>query len=125
PPPTLVTNEPDEAIEFIRRHGRVIYKSISSIRSIVREWSTADERNLDKIRVLPTQFQAFVSGTNIRVHVVGSKLFATEISSPAVDYRYAEREGLDVEMRPLDLPPQICRQCCDLASLLQLPFCGI
>jgi len=124
-PPTLVTNEPDEALEFIRLHGRVIYKSISSVRSIVREWSTKDERNLNKIRTLPTQFQCFVSGTNIRVHVVGSTIFATEISSPAVDYRYAQRDGLGVEMRPVELPPEVCRKCYDLASMLRLPFCGI
>ena len=124
-PETLVTNEPDEARDFMRLHQRVIYKSISSIRSIVREWSSADEQNLGKIRALPTQFQSFVSGTNIRVHVVGRKVFATEISSRAVDYRYAQRDGLDVEMRPIELPPDISRKCRELSALLQLPFCGV
>jgi glutathione synthase/RimK-type ligase-like ATP-grasp enzyme len=124
-PPTLVTNEPDEALEFIKLHGKVIYKSISSVRSIVREWSKKDEKNLGKIRVLPTQFQRFIPGTNIRVHVVGSNVFATEISSDAVDYRYAQTDGLDVEMRPVELPSEVSRQCCELACMLQLPFCGI
>lgn len=124
-PPTLVTNDPDEAREFIRVHKRVIYKSISSIRSIVREWSTADEQNLNKIRVLPTQFQAFIDGTNIRVHVIGRKVFASEIASPAVDYRYAQRDGVEVEMRPVELPPDISEKCRELACHLQLPFCGI
>jgi glutathione synthase/RimK-type ligase-like ATP-grasp enzyme len=124
-PPTLVTNDPDEAREFIRAHGRVIYKSISSIRSIVREWSPADEWNLRKIRVLPTQFQAFISGTNIRVHVVGEKVFATEIGTPAVDYRYAQRDGFDVEMRAVELPAEVAEKCVQLSVQLQLPFCGI
>jgi glutathione synthase/RimK-type ligase-like ATP-grasp enzyme len=124
-PPTLVTNNPGEAREFIRVHKRVIYKSVSSIRSIVREWSTADEQNLDKIKALPTQFQSFVPGTNIRVHVVGRKVFATEIGSAAVDYRYAQRDGFEVEMRPIELPPDVAEKCRELAGYLRLPFCGI
>ena len=124
-PPTLVTNEPGEALAFIRRHGRVIYKSISSVRSIVREWRSADARNLTRIRALPTQFQAYLEGTNIRVHVVGEKVFATEIDSPAIDYRYAQRDGLETAMRPLELPPEILARCLELSRLLRLPFCGI
>jgi glutathione synthase/RimK-type ligase-like ATP-grasp enzyme len=124
-PATLVTNEPVEARDFIRSHQRVIYKSISSIRSIVREWSSSDEQNLDKIRALPTQFQSFISGTNVRVHVVGRKVFATEISSPAVDYRYAQMDGMNVVMRPIELPADVSRKCRDLSTMLQLPFCGI
>lgn len=124
-PPTLVTNEPDDAREFIRTHKRVIYKSISSVRSIVREWSPADDRNIGKIRALPTQFQAFIPGTNVRVHIVGNAVFATEITTPAVDYRYAQRDGMDVEMRAVELPPDIRQKCVDLSVRLQLPFCGI
>lgn len=124
-PPTLVTNEPGEALAFIRRHGRVIYKSVSSVRSIVREWRPADERSLGKIRALPTQFQAYVEGTNIRVHVVGEKVFATEIDSAAVDYRYAQRDGIETVMQPAELPPGVLARCRELSHLLRLPFCGI
>ena len=34
---TLVTNDPEAVREFRSRHGRVVFKSISGIRSIVRE----------------------------------------------------------------------------------------
>jgi hypothetical protein len=124
-PSTRVTNEPEEALEFVRLHEKVIYKSISSVRSIVREWSPDDETNLPRIRALPTQFQAYISGTNVRVHVVGDRVFATEIISGAVDYRYAQRDGEDVKMGPVCLPPQVCERCRALSSLLRLPFCGI
>jgi glutathione synthase/RimK-type ligase-like ATP-grasp enzyme len=80
---------------------------------------------LDKVRYLPTQFQAFVPGTNIRVHIVGSEVFATEIRSDATDYRYASRDGLDVEMTPIDLPPVIAARCVSLSRVLDLPLCGI
>jgi len=124
-PATLVTNEPSEALAFAARHGRVVYKSISSVRSIVRELESASRRRLERIRNLPTQFQAFVPGTNVRVHVAGDQVFATQIRSTAVDYRYAGRDGLDVEMEALELPDEIAARCLTLAQVLGLPLCGI
>ena len=35
-PETLITNDPELVREFRARHGRVIYKSISGVRSIVQ-----------------------------------------------------------------------------------------
>ena len=78
-PTTLITNDPEEVRNFLRLHRRVIYKSISSVRSIVKILSDVKLNELRKVRHLPTQFQAFVPGTNVRVHVVGAEVFATEI----------------------------------------------
>jgi glutathione synthase/RimK-type ligase-like ATP-grasp enzyme len=124
-PITLITNNPDEVRRFLQTHRRVIYKSISAVRSIVKMLTGAKLNELDKVRYLPTQFQAFVPGTNIRVHIVGSEVFATEIRSDATDYRYASRDGLDVEMTPIDLPPVIAARCVSLSRVLDLPLCGI
>lgn len=124
-PPTLVTNEPEDVMEFLRTHGRVVYKSISSVRSIVRELRPCDWPRLWRIRTLPTQFQAYTPGTNIRVHVVGGCVFATEITSDAVDYRYAQREGKHTAMCPVELPEEIAGRCRALSQRLRLPFCGI
>ena len=109
-----MTNDPALALDFARRHGRVIYKSTSSVRSIVREFDPSQRAELTRIRSLPTQFQARIIGTNIRVHVVGEKLFATKILSKAVDYRYAQRDGLEVEMQPIELPTEIATGCLQL-----------
>src|SRR5208283_2464370 len=46
-PQTLITNDPDSVREFRAKHGRVIYKSISAVRSIVQELSDEDEERLD------------------------------------------------------------------------------
>ena len=124
-PPTLITNEPDALREFMREHRRVIYKSTSSVRSIVREIGPVELTRLDKLRYLPTQFQAYIPGDNVRVHVVGQQLFPTHIASTAVDYRYAQRDGGDVEMRPYTLPDEIAQRCLTLSQSLDLPFCGI
>jgi hypothetical protein len=124
-PPTLVTNDEDEVAAFARRHGRVVYKSISAVRSIVREWTPGAGPPLRRIRDLPTQFQAFIPGVNVRVHVVGREVFATEIASEAVDYRYAGRDGLEATMSPADLPPDVAAACLAVSASLSLPFCGI
>jgi hypothetical protein len=124
-PDTLVTNDPDAVRRFRARHRKVIYKSASSVRSIVRLLDDAALRKLDAIRTLPTQFQAFIGGDNVRVHVVGTRTFAARIVSDAVDYRYAGRDGLDVDMIPFDLPDDVAGRCIDLARRLGLPFCGI
>ncbi len=124
-PPTLVTNDPAAVRLFAHEHRRVIFKSTSSIRSIVRELTARDLKNLDKVRYLPTQFQAFIGGTNIRVHVVGDEVFPTLIESEAVDYRYAGRDGQDVSMRAIELPETVRAQCVELSRQLNLPLCGI
>lgn len=124
-PPTLVTNDPAEVYAFAREHGRIVFKSISSIRSIVTEWSPRLSRDLPKIRHLPVQFQALITGADVRVHIVGETFFATRIESAATDYRYASRENLGVEMRAIDLPPAVADACLSLSKFLRLPFCGI
>lgn len=124
-PATVVTNEEEEVVEFARRHGRIVYKSISAVRSIVKEWRPGVGPPLSRIRHLPTQFQEYVPGVNLRVHVVGAEIFATEVATGAVDYRYASRDGLDVTMRPVGLPDEIAGQCLTLSRVLRLPFCGI
>jgi glutathione synthase/RimK-type ligase-like ATP-grasp enzyme len=124
-PETLVTNDPESARAFHRLHKRVIFKSVSSERSIVRLLGDVKMNDLEKVRNLPTQFQAFVPGTNIRVHVAGTELFATEIRTEAVDYRYPRQDDLDVEMVPVTLPGEIEERCLALSRLLDLPLCGI
>jgi len=124
-PRTLITNDPKAVREFKRENGRVIFKSISSIRSIVREFEGSCAMHTDRIRYLPTQFQEFIPGTNIRVHVVGNQIFATRVNSEAVDYRYAGRDGLDVDMEPCQLPEREQGRCLSLSRMLGLPLCGI
>lgn len=124
-PPTLITNNPQQVREFLRLHPRLIYKSISSIRSIVKELDAITINQLGKLRYLPTQFQAFIPGTNVRVHVVGEEVFATEVRTEAIDYRYATQDGFDVSMTPVELPIDIQARCLELSRLLDLPLCGI
>ena len=125
-PETLVTNDPELVRGFRQQHGRVIYKSISAVRSIVQELSDEDDDRLERIRWCPTQFQAFVEGTNVRVHTVGGEAFATAIRSEATDYRYAARQaGEPAELREVTLMPELAQRCVALSQSLGLEFAGI
>jgi hypothetical protein len=123
-PPTLVTNIPEAARAFHAEHGRIIYKSISAVRSIVREWLPDCGTDLAAVTALPTQFQAFIPGVNIRVHVVGEQVFATGIESSAIDYRYVADEGA-VGMHPVELAAETAEACIALTRKLGLQMSGI
>ena len=125
-PETLVTNDPEMVREFHSRHGKVIYKSVSAVRSIVQILSESDFERLEQIRWCPTQFQAFVEGTNVRVHVVGDRVFATAVESEATDYRYARRQtSKDAELREVELCDELSERCVRLTRSLGLVFAGI
>jgi glutathione synthase/RimK-type ligase-like ATP-grasp enzyme len=125
-PETLITNDPALARAFIAEHRRVIYKSISGVRSIVREVDADDLGRLNQIRSCPVQFQAYVEGRNVRVHTIGNEVFATSISTEATDYRYAHRnEGEPAVLEPAELSDDVAAQCLALARDLELPFAGI
>lgn len=124
-PETLVTNDPALVLELRDRHGRIVYKSASAVRSVVRELGDDDLRRLDRVRWCPTQFQELVEGDDVRVHTVGDAVFATAIRSSATDYRYAGRDGVETSLEAVTLPDDLARRCVELASGLDLPFAGI
>lgn len=124
-PETMVTNDPDLVLKFHAEHKRTVYKSISGIRSIVQTLEETDLVRLDHIRWCPTQFQEFIEGTNVRVHVVGSEVFATSITTDATDYRYAQRAGKEAMLEAIELPDELSGKCVNLANALELGFAGI
>lgn len=125
-PETLITNDPELVREFRAKHGRIIYKSISAVRSIVQELSEEDEKRLDRIRWCPTQFQAYVDGTNLRVHTIGGEVFATAVDSEATDYRYAGRDGGETaNLREVILSDELAERCLRLSAALGLELAGI
>jgi len=124
-PPTLLTTDPAAAREFWQRHGTVIYKSVSSVRSIVSRLGPDDAGRLDDLGACPIQLQAFVPGQDIRVHVVGDDVFASAVDSGADDYRYASRQGSSVDMQAYELPAEVAALCRRLAKKLDFMLAGI
>ncbi len=130
-PPTLVTNDPEAALDFFEScHRQVIFKSLSGVRSTVRQ---LEERDLERLHLLqngPAQFQKFLPGDNIRVHTVGTepanaRAIATRIKSGAVDYRYASLQGSQADLEPTELPTGITEACLRLSQRMGLLISGI
>jgi glutathione synthase/RimK-type ligase-like ATP-grasp enzyme len=128
-PETLVTSDLSAARAFLQRHQRVIYKSTSGVRSIVRSIDARDEAGAEKVLSRlghgPVQWQRWIAGTDWRVHVVGRRWFATEVQCDADDYRYAPRAGQEVVLRPGRLPRGLGERAVALAHKLGLPLAGI
>ncbi|RYP88285.1 alpha-L-glutamate ligase [Nocardioides guangzhouensis] len=124
-PATLVSNDPDEVRGFAARHGRLVFKSTSGIRSVVQELTPARAAALDQVRFLPTQFQQLVSGTNVRAHVVADRVFACSITSTSIDYRYGGEGMTPQTVTATELPHDVDASCRSLAKTLDLPLVGI
>jgi glutathione synthase/RimK-type ligase-like ATP-grasp enzyme len=125
-PETLVTNDPAVAKQFYEeRDGKVVFKSISGVRSIVRKLSPEYLERLPLLRNGPTQFQAFIAGDDIRVHVVGAHCFATRIQCASIDYRYAWQERVPLKMEPMVLSSEVSSRCVCLSRSLGLTLAGI
>jgi glutathione synthase/RimK-type ligase-like ATP-grasp enzyme len=124
-PQTLITTDVEAARQFWDCHGDVIYKSVSGVRSIVSRLGPGDCDRLGDVVWCPTQFQAYVPGRDHRVHVIGDEVFPVEVCSQAVDYRYAKRQGLSVDLRACSLPPEIAERARKTAAVLGLAVAGL
>jgi hypothetical protein len=125
-PETLVTNDPEEARDFYATRSRVVFKSASGARSIVQTMGPDDLDRLGRLRACPVQFQAWVPGTDVRVHVVGGELFATAITTTATDYRYATAQVDEpARLEAYELEPGLAQRCVALTADLGLEFAGI
>lgn len=124
-PATLITTDPAAVRAFWNRYQTVVYKSVSGVRSIVSRLTDAHLERLENVVWCPTQFQQYIPGTDYRVHIVGSQLFASQITSNGDDYRYAARQGAITTMLPSDLPAEIAGRCRRMATAMGLLVAGI
>ena len=120
-PDTVVTNDPTVAADFVdEKKGEVVFKGIGGTRTIVAKIGNDELDRLSLLPACPVMFQEFVPGVNVRVHVVGDRLFATRIFSDAVDYRYAP-----TRFEPVTLPTAVADACVSITHDLELLFSGI
>jgi glutathione synthase/RimK-type ligase-like ATP-grasp enzyme len=124
-PDTLVTTDPGEARRFWLHHGQVIYKSVSGIRSIVSQLHDDQLERLADIANGPTQFQQYVPGEDVRVHVVGEEVLATRVRSDEDDYRYASCSGSRPELEATQIPSAVADRCVAAARGMRLHVAGI
>lgn len=126
-PDTLLTSDRQRALAFLRQHRRIVYKSISGIRSIVSaiEDDGAGEARLEGLGHGPVQLQRLIRGTDVRVHVVGDRWFSTAIDCEATDYRFAGSDGSPPSLRPCELPSWLAAKLVELTRAMGLLVSGI
>jgi glutathione synthase/RimK-type ligase-like ATP-grasp enzyme len=124
-PETLVTTDVAAVEAFVAKHGEVVYKSVSGVRSMVSRLTATRRTRLRHVATCPTQFQQYIAGVDHRVHVVGKEVFAAEIRSDVDDYRYAGRLGGDVQIRETEIPDELAERCRTITRGLGLVVAGI
>jgi glutathione synthase/RimK-type ligase-like ATP-grasp enzyme len=123
-PETLVTTDVTALAGFRRRHGPLIYKSISAWRSHVAMLDDSGVTAPANLRWCPTMFQEYIPGTEYRATVVGDRVFAARIESTAIDYRHAQRSGEEVRIDAAQLPVEIESRVLALCRSLRLRLAG-
>ena len=124
-PETLLTTDAGEVEAFWERHGELIYKSMSGVRSIVGRLTPEHRKRFACLAHSPAQFQQWIPGHDVRVHVVGGQVFACNVISPAIDYRYPRSEEEAPQIIACCLPEEVALRCCSLAASLGLDLAGI
>ncbi len=113
-PPTLITNDVEQARRFAAEHGSVIYKSFRGApsapdgRSAIWTQRVTEKELDDSLSVTAHLFQKEVpKASDARVTVIGRRVFASRITTPdgALDWRSGDWEKLVHE--PVDVPEQI------------------
>jgi glutathione synthase/RimK-type ligase-like ATP-grasp enzyme len=138
-PPTLFTNSPQDFLEFYRRHnGNIVsklsssalYKYISTTFSrYTQVVSKRDAAYARSVRLCPVIFQAYVpKRVELRITVVGNKVFAAEIHSQHSqhtrhDWRRYDHYG--TPYFPHELPAHIEQLCLQLVERLGLCYGAI
>jgi glutathione synthase/RimK-type ligase-like ATP-grasp enzyme len=131
-PRTLITNDPDEARRFVDALGpeRTVYKTFLATEDHWRETRVLrpDElAMLDRVALAPVIFQEFVPAScDVRVTVIGERMFATAISVPRGGYELDYRIDLaGASFEPAHLAPETAEALGALMRRLGLVFGAI
>ncbi|EKE02772.1 MAG: hypothetical protein ACD_20C00334G0001 [uncultured bacterium] len=122
-PKTLITNNKDSLLPFFEaNNGQLIYKPVrgGAHTEKINQEDFIDTR-LNSLKYSPVQFQEFIDGVDIRVYVIGNKVFAAKIKAKTVDFR----SDPEAELIPVELPDNIKEDCFKIMGLLDLKFSGI
>ena len=65
----------------------MVYKEAGGSPTVTGLLDPADTSRLARLGTCPVYLQRYIAGDNVRVHVVGTEMFATESAGDAVDYR--------------------------------------
>ncbi|HVB41782.1 MAG TPA: hypothetical protein VNF47_03630 [Streptosporangiaceae bacterium] len=119
-PRTCLTNDPDQAARFAAARS-VIYKGASSAKTWAREFRPEDTARLPLLRHAPVLFQEQITGYDVRVHVVGDRVFGEAVRAASCDYRTDRAAAF----APVSVPEPIAADCVRLTRAMRLVFSGV
>jgi glutathione synthase/RimK-type ligase-like ATP-grasp enzyme len=138
-PPTLITNNPQEFLEFYCQHngniiskvlGPALYRSVGdTFNRYTQVVTKRDVAHWRTIRFCPVIFQAYVlKRIELRITVVGREVFAAEIHSQHSnqtrhDWRHYDQ--FETPYFPHELPAELRARCLDLVERLGLCYGAI
>ena len=134
-PPSIITTNSKIAEEFVSEFKCIIkpvktgFIEDKGNEKIIFTTVLDDDSNLERIQTCPTYFQKFINKTSdIRVTVIGNKVFAAQILSQEydetkIDWRKAERIKLKYEK--IELSTSLTDLCIKLTKKLSLNFGAI
>jgi hypothetical protein len=131
-PITLITNNPDDARDFVATHGpeRTVFKAFSATLQHWRETRLLREDEvalLDNVRFAPVIFQEYIPArVDLRVTVVGGIMFASAVHSQATAYHVDYRIDLEsAQVEPFELPTTVVERLRTLMDRLGLVYGAI
>lgn len=122
-PPTVITNNPRQVIDFIETWCPAIYKPVQggAHTEMVTPEMLEPERLQKVLSLCPVTLQKYIEGTNIRTYVLGDNVYSAEIASEAVDFRTDMR----AEVSPIQTPDAIAQLSKKLTSAFGMVWTAI
>jgi hypothetical protein len=117
-PASLATSSAEDLRAFAAA-GAAIAKPLSGQRADCRQVSPADFDDFD-VRSGPVYVQRMVSGTDVRAHVIGTRVIAQAIRSDEVDYRLDR----SAKYQRIDLDRSLQADLIAASVAAGLPFAG-
>jgi glutathione synthase/RimK-type ligase-like ATP-grasp enzyme len=131
-PPTLISNDPSEVRRFLAERGSkdTIYKAFSATQQEWRETRLVRDEELavlDQVRHAPVIFQEYVPARfDVRVTVVGDRIFAAAIHSQDTQYLVDFRIDMNrAKVEPHDLPTDVATRLAEFMQRLGLVYGAI
>jgi len=124
-PDTLVSNDAEQVLDFVRLHrGNIVHKALSAAPHVLvdtRRWHPDDEGRLGTLAMAPAVFQEQIAGPfDVRATIVGDRIMAARFSTTGspVDARL----DLTAPCEPYDLPDGVASGLLRCMSELDLSF---
>jgi glutathione synthase/RimK-type ligase-like ATP-grasp enzyme len=130
-PRTLVTNQPEEARRFVDEVGlgRTVCKAFLASLDAWRETRlvTADDMaRVDLVRLAPVIFQEYVPGVDLRITVVGERMFVGSIDARQTRYPVDMRMVVgEADVQAAELPQDVHDRLLELMDRLGLRYGAI